>query len=216
MSEFNKRTISSLVIIPLSLFFIIKGSIYFNLFLVFCFSYSVFEWKKIALNKFIFYIGVIFLIFSFYSCFNIRGNNLDDNLIMFFLIIIICISTDIGGYTFGKLFKGPKLTKISPNKTYSGMIGSFLFAIFFSYSFFIFFKDELNASLDRFNIFLVIIILSFVSQIGDLIISYFKRASKLEDTGNLIPGHGGILDRIDGIIFVFPFSYLLNLFLKII
>ena len=84
MSEFNKRTISSLVIIPLSLFFIIKGSIYFNLFLVFCFSYSVFEWKKIALNKISFYIGVIFLIFSFYSCFNIRGNNLDDNLIMFF------------------------------------------------------------------------------------------------------------------------------------
>ena len=215
MSEVYKRIISSLVIIPLSFFFIIIGSFYFNLFLVVCFSYSVFEWKKIALNKVSFYLGVIFLILSFYSCFKIRGNNLDDNLLIFVFIIIICISTDIGGYTFGKLFKGPKLTKISPNKTYSGMLGSFIFAIFFSYSFFIFFKDQIYV-LQNFNIFLIIIILSLVSQIGDLTISYFKRISKLDDTGNLIPGHGGILDRIDGIIFVFPFIYLINLFLKLI
>ena len=216
MSELSKRIISSLVIIPLSFFFIIMGSFYFNFFLVVCFLFSVFEWKKIALNKISFYVGVIFLILSFYSCFKIRGNNIEDNLLIFVFIIVICISTDIGGYTFGKLFKGPKLTKISPNKTYSGMIGSFIFAIIFSYSFFIFFKDQMYVVLQNLNIFLIIIILSFVSQIGDLTISYFKRISKLDDTGNLIPGHGGILDRIDGIIFVFPFIYLINLFLKLI
>ena len=216
MSEFSKRLISSLVIIPLSFFFIIKGSFFFNLFLFICFSYSLIEWKKITLNKISFYLGVIFLIFSFYSCFKIRGSNIDNNLFVFFFIINICISTDIGGYTFGKLFKGPKLTKISPNKTYSGMIGSFIFAIIFSYLFLIFFKEQLYVSFEKFNIFLIIIIVSLVSQIGDLIISYFKRASKLDDTGNLIPGHGGILDRIDGIIFVFPFIYILNLFLKFI
>ena len=216
MSEFSKRLISSLVIIPLSFFFIIKGSFFFNLFLFICFSYSLIEWKKITLNKISFYLGVIFLIFSFYSCFKIRGSNIDNNLFVFFFIINICISTDIGGYTFGKLFKGPKLTKISPNKTYSGMIGSFIFAIIFSYLFLIFFKEQLYVSFEKFNIFLIIIIVSLFSQIGVLIISYFKRASKLDDTGNLIPGHGGILDRIDGIIFVFPFIYILNLFLKFI
>ena len=216
MGELSKRIISSLVIIPISFFFIIIGSFYFNLFLVVCFLFSVFEWKKISVNKIIFYVGGIFLILSFYSCSKIRGNNLDDNLLIFFFIIIICISTDIGGYTFGKLFKGPKLTKISPNKTYSGMIGSFIFAIIFSYSFFTFFNVKMYVVFQNLNIFLIIIMLSLVSQIGDLIISYFKRTSKLDDTGNLIPGHGGILDRIDGIIFVFPFTYLLNLFLKLI
>ena len=216
MSELSKRIISSLVIIPISFFFIIKGSYYFNLFLFVCFSLSAFEWKKIALNKISFYLGIVFLILSFYSCFKIRGNNLDNNLLIFLFIIIISISTDIGGYTFGKLFKGPKLTKISPNKTYSGMIGSFVFSILFSCLFLIFFKEQMYFVLEDFNIFFIIILLSLVSQIGDLTISYFKRASKLDDTGNLIPGHGGILDRIDGIIFVFPFIYFFNLFLKLI
>ena len=216
MSEFSKRLISSFIIIPISFYFIIKGSFYFNLFLLVCFSFSVFEWKKISLNKVSFYLGVIFLIFSFYTCFNIRGNNLNNNLLIFVFIITICIGTDIGGYTFGKLFKGPKITKISPNITYSGMIGSFVFAVFFSYLFFYFFKGQFFVSLDKTYIFLLIIIISSVSQIGDLIISYFKRVSKLDDTGNIIPGHGGILDRIDGIIFVFPFIYVLNLFLNFI
>ena len=116
-------------------------------------------------------------------------------------MIIISISTDIGGYTFGKFFKGPKLTKISPNKTYSGVVGSFLFSLFIG----LFFTNYLNNnffhnSLLEINLFSLIIFLSLVSQIGDLIISYFKRISKLDNTGTLIPGHGGILDRIDGII----------------
>ena len=134
----------------------------------------------------------------------------------FLFIILICISTDIGGYTFGKAFKGPKLTNISPNKTYSGMLGSFLLSILVSILF-IKYSYQLNFDYYKLDLYLylVIILVSGVSQIGDLIISYFKRLSNIKDTGKLIPGHGGILDRTDGMIFAFPFTYLLlklNLF----
>ena len=158
-------------------------------------------------------IGIIFLFFSFYSVYFLR----DSNLLDFLLIISICIATDIGGYVFGKIFKGPKLTKVSPNKTYSGMIGSYLLSIVVSY----FFVEKygsfwLEQNFTK-NLMLVMIVffISSVSQIGDLIISYFKRLSKIKDSGKLIPGHGGILDRIDGIIFVFPFYYIFNLFINL-
>ena len=128
-----------------------------------------------------------------------------------------CIFTDIGGYLFGKIFKGPKLTKISPKKTISGMIGSYILSVIVTFAF-IFFAN-LNFSFEFIlQIFILVIIISTVSQLGDISISYFKRLSKVKDTGNIIPGHGGILDRIDGMIFAFPFSYimislnLLNLF----
>jgi phosphatidate cytidylyltransferase len=117
---------------------------------------------------------------------------------------LICISTDIGGYVFGKFFKGPKLTKVSPNKTYSGVLGGFLFTYLtiYIYSYFdIYFSFSLK-------IIFYSLILSAISQIGDLIISFFKRRSNIKDTGSIIPGHGGILDRIDGMIFVFPFAYI--------
>ena len=121
--------------------------------------------------------------------------------------MLICISTDIGGYIFGKVFKGPKLTKISPNKTYAGTIGGYLFSIisvniFFKISYFFTIGPEITT-----DIFIYILLISTVSQLGDIIISYFKRLSKIKDTGKIIPGHGGLLDRIDGMIFAFPFSF---------
>ena len=128
----------------------------------------------------------------------------------FFLFVIsISVLTDLGGYFFGKLFKGPKLTKVSPNKTYSGVIGGFLLSMiggiliikFISYS-----SMTIN---DLIIILVSIFLISLISQLGDLLISYFKRKSKIKDTGKILPGHGGLLDRIDGIIFAVPFSYLL-------
>tara|TARA_Y100001958_G_C21114721_1_gene460637 strand:- start:551 stop:949 length:399 start_codon:yes stop_codon:yes gene_type:complete len=126
------------------------------------------------------------------------------------LIIITCISTDIGGYIFGNLFKGPKLIKISPKKTYSGMIGSFLMPLIIIYLLINnsnFFYNEYKEFTNE--LLFIILSISTISQIGDILISYFKRLSKIKDTGKIIPGHGGLLDRIDGMIFAFPFSFLL-------
>ena len=129
----------------------------------------------------------------------------------FFLYIIsICFFTDIGGYVFGKLIGGKKLSKISPNKTISGTIGSFIFSIF---PLIIFLNlGYLNLEFDLNNILLCLLV-SLISQLGDLFISFFKRKAKIKDTGKLLPGHGGVLDRVDGIIFAIPFTYfLLKLF----
>tara|TARA_B100000035_G_scaffold146369_1_gene124638 strand:- start:4376 stop:4798 length:423 start_codon:yes stop_codon:yes gene_type:complete len=130
----------------------------------------------------------------------------------FVVILLICISTDIGGYVFGNIFKGPKLTKISPKKTYSGVIGGYLLSIIclnilLKSNYFLIKPFEIT-----FDFFIFILLISSVSQLGDIIISYFKRLSKIKDTGKIIPGHGGLLDRIDGMIFAYPFAYL---FLKI-
>ena len=131
------------------------------------------------------------------------------------LIILICVSTDIGGYIFGNLFKGPKLSKISPNKTQSGMIGSFVLSLITSSIFVLQYSGEIyidqNLIENDLKFVILILLISSVSQVGDLIISYFKRSSKIKNTGNIIPGHGGLLDRIDGMIFVFPFVYLVTL-----
>ena len=109
----------------------------------------------------------------------------------------ICIFTDIGGYIFGNVFKGKKLTSISPNKTYSGMIGSFVCSLLICMLFIIY----LNFS----NSFIIYtFLISLVSQAGDLFISYLKRKANIKDTGNFLPGHGGFLDRLDGIIFAIP------------
>ena len=118
----------------------------------------------------------------------------------------------MGGYILGKLLKGPKLTKISPNKTYSGLIGGYIFSIIFI-NIFLNYSYLLNLKNIEFDmmIFIIVILVSSFSQVGDIIISYFKRLSKIKDTGKIIPGHGGILDRVDGMIFAFPFSYLIYL-----
>ena len=211
--ELQKRLLSSLILIPLSLFFIIKGFAFFTFFLVILFLISSSEWINMTKNPGLKILGILFLIFSFYSTFYIR----EDGLMSFLLIMIICVSTDLGGYIFGKIFKGPKLTKISPNKTYSGMLGSFLLAIIASYIFIIkYAPTELanNTYKSDFLFILWVLIISSISQMGDLIISYFKRSSKIKNTGKIFPGHGGMLDRIDGMIFVFPIIYLLSIIFK--
>ena len=213
MNNFIKRILSSIILIPLVVFFAIKGSYIFNSFLLLCLIISIYEWYSISKNKIYNIPGILFLFFSFYTVYFVR-NNFNGEFTFFFLVLIICISTDIGGYLFGKIFKGPRISKISPNKTYSGVIGSFFLAIIFTLYFIDFYNiKNLDNHLITLNNLLFIIIISFISQIGDFCISYFKRVSKIKDTGNLIPGHGGILDRIDGMIFAFPSTYLI---LKII
>ena len=119
------------------------------------------------------------------------------NKLVFIYLLLVCIMTDLGGYFFGKFFQGKKLTKISPNKTYSGLIGSYTL----SNMIFIYFYLKFNFS---YSFLILTFLVCSISQIGDLFISYFKRKAKVKDTGNLLPGHGGILDRIDGIIFALP------------
>ena len=203
--ELQKRIFSSLILIPIALFFIIKGSFLFTFFILICFLITSYEWHKMSQKKPYYLLGLLFLVLSFYSAYVIRTDT-NSSLEYFIIILLICISTDIGGYIFGKLFKGPKLTKISPKKTYSGVIGGYLLSIiflnlFFNSSYYLY-PQEMTS-----NIFLLILLISTVSQLGDIIISYFKRLSKIKDTGKIIPGHGGILDRIDGMIFAFPFCY---------
>ena len=210
IKEFEKRLLSSLILIPITIFFIIQGSVFFTFFLSILFLATSYEWLKMSKkNNLLKLLGIIFLFFSFYTSFYIRENS---GLIYFLFIIIVCIFTDIGGYVFGKTFKGPKLTNISPNKTYAGVFGSFLFSIIAGLIFIKYYVTfGSNITDDQFFILLLILFISFISQIGDLIISYFKRKAKLKDTGKILPGHGGLLDRIDGLIFVLPTIYLLQL-----
>ena len=153
-----------------------------------------FIYKTISL----FYLsGLVYLIFAIESEYS--------NLKIYLLYsILIAIQSDIGGLVCGKIFKGKKLTKISPNKTISGSIGSFIFSILLIP---FFYKGEIEQSLP--NILLITIIISLTSQLGDLFISYLKRKAKVKDTSDLLPGHGGVLDRIDGIIFAIPLGIIL-------
>ena len=215
-NELIKRILSSIILIPIALFFIIKGSFLFNFFIMICFIITVYEWHKMSKNKPYNFFGHIFLLFSFYSVYFVRNKTEEESLFLFLLILLICISTDIGGYAFGKIFKGPKLTKISPKKTYAGVVGGYFFSIIFA-GILNNFSDlfTTNYTINKKEEFVFVIMISTVSQIGDIIISYFKRSSNIKDTGKLIPGHGGILDRIDGMIFAFPFFYIYILLINL-
>jgi phosphatidate cytidylyltransferase len=118
--------------------------------------------------------------------------------------VLVAILSDIGGLVCGKIFKGKKLTKISPNKTISGSIGSFIFSML---PILFFYKTQIDDPL--LNLFLITISISLISQLGDLFISFLKRKAKVKDTSDLLPGHGGVLDRIDGIIFAIPLGIFL-------
>ena len=206
--ELKKRILSSIILIPVSFFFIFEGSITFIFFLSIIFLAMGFEWFKMTKKKeLIRILGLFFLFFSFYSAIYLRQY---IGLNFFLFLIIVCIFTDIGGYLFGKILKGPKLTKISPNKTYSGVVGSFFISLItgFIYIKYLGQKSKILLEIDPFFITFIIIFISLSSQIGDLTISFFKRKAKLKDTGKILPGHGGILDRIDGMIFAMPITYL--------
>ena len=205
--ELTKRILSSIVLIPIALFFIIKGSFLFNFFIFICFLITAYEWHMMTKKKNYNVFGFFFLIISFYSIYKLR-NDFPGEYALLLGITIVCVATDIGGYLFGKIFKGPKLTRFSPNKTYAGMIGGYFSAII---SINIFLQNPYfteGVELSR-QIFIFILLISTVSQIGDIVISIFKRNSKIKDTGKIIPGHGGLLDRVDGMIFAFPFTYLI-------
>ena len=158
---------------------------------------------NINLISLIFLVIIIFISYDFYR----------KPPIGLIFIFLICIFSDIGGYVIGNLIGGKKLTKISPNKTISGSIGSFVFSLFsivilWSYNNF---TDDSNLVNDNFlNLIPTCLFLCLVCQLGDLFISYFKRRAKVNDTGSILPGHGGLLDRTDGVIFVLPVAYLMD------
>ena len=214
MIELQKRLLTSLLLLMI-IFFSLKNSIVlFSVFLVINY-FSLIEFNNLFKNIFSkknqlyfisFLASVIYIsIFSLIIWdFLIPFNNKNISILIF--LILICISTDIGGFIFGKLVGGKKLTQISPNKTYAGVFGSFFLSIIFGHFYYIFFKAYLVFEV---NYLILITIISLISQIGDLIISFLKRKAKIKDTGSILPGHGGILDRIDGILFALPFGILL-------
>ena len=210
-----KRILSSIIIITIAFFFIIKGSFFFIFFMSIFFFVIAYEWYQMSRKKNYLLPGFIFLSFSTYSAYLLKGTTNSEEF-YFLMVILTCVATDIGGYIFGKIFKGPKLIKISPNKTYSGMFGGFFLSII-TVNFFFNYAYELNLGykLRDFTqeVLILVLLISSVSQIGDLAVSYFKRLSKIKNTGKILPGHGGLLDRADGIIFAIPFAYLLFKFI---
>ena len=216
-SEIQKRILSSLIIIPIIIFFIFQDPPFFIFFLVILFLASCNEWLKMNREYRYKIIGMLWLVTSFFLAYSLREI---FSIELFLLIIVICVFTDLGGYFFGKSLKGPKLTKISPNKTYTGAIGglicSIIAAIIYIEIIYVYdgtdkiFLKLINSEYELdITFFIFVILISLVSQIGDLIISFFKRRAKIKDTGTILPGHGGILDRIDGVIFTMPVSYLI-------
>ncbi len=217
------RILSSVVLAPLCFYIIYKGSFYFICFLLICLGIITIEVKKLISSKMHFFTLLVFISFSFFCAYTIRYYYIDDetkSLIIFYGVLMISISTDIGGYVFGKIIRGPKLTVISPNKTYSGSVGGLILTVLILIIYSINFSSEINFFYNLYSnnsiyFFFIIISASLLSQIGDLTISFLKRKAKIKNTGNIIPGHGGILDRMDGMIFTFPYMYIWIMFLDI-
>jgi phosphatidate cytidylyltransferase len=199
MSNFKKRFVISLLAFPI-IYSLLYQKIFSNILIVIVCLFCAYEWNKIFNKKnYIYLFGLVILLVFFLSI--IKIYNLQDYNLKFLWLILIAWLTDIGGYIFGKLFGGPKLTKISPNKTWSGVFGSLILSQFACLIFFLDSNYILN-----FNIFLFQFLLSIIGQIGDILMSYIKRLNDKKDTSNFIPGHGGFLDRVDGLIWIFIFG----------
>ena len=210
MKELSKRILTSLILL-IFLLIIINNNIILFLSLIFIYFQSFYElqnilkkiFKKKILKIYILNILVLLYLLNFLLQIWIPfQNNLEIEKNILFLILTVCIATDIGGFIFGKIFKGKKLSIVSPNKTYSGMIGSFIFSLIFGFVIF-------NQIFSNEFLILYIILISILSQAGDLLISLFKRKANIKDTGAVLPGHGGLLDRIDGLLLALPLSIFL-------
>ena len=212
-SELINRTISSFFLL---LFTFLSALLYDYIFLSILFITIILSWvewikiiERINFKKTYRIIHIIsfllYLFLAFIICFNIF---IIDKY-FFLTILTICIFSDIGGYVFGKTFGGKKLTKISPNKTISGSIGSFILSYIGFFLIYFYFNNLLFVRIDFEALFFIPFLISAICQAGDLFISYYKRKAKIKNTGNLIPGHGGLLDRIDGSIFALPIGFII-------
>ena len=210
MKELSKRILTSLILL-FFLLIIINNKIILFLSLIFIYFQSFYELQNILKKIFkkkifkIYILNILVLLYLLNFLLQIWipfQNNLEIEKDILFLILTVCIATDIGGFTFGKIFKGKKLSIVSPNKTYSGMIGSFIFSLIFGFVIF-------NEIFSNEFLILYIILISILSQAGDLLISLFKRKANMKDTGAVLPGHGGLLDRIDGLLLALPLSIFL-------
>ena len=205
-NNLKKRILTSLFLVMIILLiFLSKLSL---IFFLICFGIlSIVEFssitKKIFKKRTTYFTSNFFFIIYifFFTLLFFHLSNFLETKTLLFLILITCIASDVGGYTFGKLIKGPKLTKISPNKTYAGAIGSLIFSCFF-------FSLSILQLIDfiSINIIFIALIISASCQIGDLFFSYLKRKAGIKHTGNFLPGHGGILDRLDSILLGMPFG----------
>ena len=209
MSINLKKRILSSTILCLIVFLIF----YSNFFLIYSLlvfgSLALLEFfnliKRIISNKLLFLgVNTLFTIYLFLFCYMFFFfSNFTELKFINFVLLLGCVGSDIGGFVVGKILKGPKLTKISPKKTISGALGSFIFTSIIISGLFFYFTNKFNL-----NVIIISFITSLACQMGDLFISYLKRKSKLKDTGSIIPGHGGALDRLDGILFGVPLGFL--------
>jgi len=201
MTNFQKRIITSIIILPLSFFFLAQGGYALLSFLLIIFFLGTFElFSTFNRKPTILFLDLI-LILSLYSIYSLtESGEIAFSLLLW--VIILCICSDVGGYAFGKIFKWKKLTKISPKKTFSGVLGSFVFSLLSLIIINNIISETSTLNFFEVKYFFLAIIFSLVAQVGDLTISYFKRKEKIKDTGKILPGHGGIFDRIDGLMFV--------------
>ena len=200
------RVVSSSILAPLFLWVVYVNNIFFHFMLLLIFIISLYELKFVFIKNKIFYICLFFLMLVFlFSVLEVRGSSNNDFYYFLWVILIVWLS-DIGGYIFGNIFKGPALSKWSPKKTFSGLFGSLIL----SQSAFAIFYTSGQAFDYTATILIVQFFLSVVAILGDLFFSFIKRKHNIKDYSNLIPGHGGLLDRIDGMIFVMIFAYFIK------
>ena len=219
--KLRKRIITSIILFLIAIFCILIHKFVFVLILIVTLFVCFNEWRDINYKYFkkkqhnnwkyffVQFVGLVYLFIFLSTSIALRGNN-SESIAFFIIILCICIFSDIGGYVFGKVIGGKKLTKISPNKTISGSLGSFIFSILPALLFNLQNYTGVSFEVLSINIALCLIV-SLVCQLGDLLISYFKRLNKVKDTGTILPGHGGLLDRIDGLIFAIPTVYILKI-----